>query len=214
MLLRPLAVCADYLNASVMHTLFARSLTRVHEVVRSLGDFRSKHAGRVFELLATMKRLAVSVGPAHELVDMQRLHLCVALNMLKYPHYNAKMNALKEICRMIESARSLASNSQSSSMSMSNQGNANNNGNGAKKITIRDEMLIEWIVGERVLSLAVEGGNIDQAQYCDKLKAIVEFIGDRITNDELHTLWIMQVNTLKTFSTITIQNEAHFYPEI
>ena len=39
-------------------------------------------------------------------------------------------------------------------------------------------------MNEKVLSLAIEG-NIDQAEYCDKIKCIVEFIGDRISEDEI-----------------------------
>ncbi len=41
--------------------------------------------------------------------------------------------------------------------------------------------------------MAVEG-NIDQSQYCEKIKTIVEFIGDRINNEEISTLWNMQYN--------------------
>jgi len=54
-------------------------------------------------------------------------------------------------------------------------------------------VLSEWIITEKVLSLAVEG-NIDQSQYCDKIKTIVEFIGDRIKDEEISALWAMQYN--------------------
>lgn len=36
-------------------------------------------------------------------------------------------------------------------------------------------------------------GNIDQGQYCEKIKNIVEFLGMRLSNDELTTIWKMQV---------------------
>ena len=36
-------------------------------------------------------------------------------------------------------------------------------------------------------------GNIDQSQYCEKIKTIVEFIGNRIKNEEISALWEMQV---------------------
>lgn len=36
-------------------------------------------------------------------------------------------------------------------------------------------------------------GNIDQTQYCDKLKVIVEFIGSRLSAEELTKIWKMQV---------------------
>ena len=61
-----------------------------------------------------------------------------------------------------------------------------------QKLTIKEDTLIEWIISQRILSLSVEG-NIDQSQYCDKIKIIVEFIGDRIKNEEIGELWNMQV---------------------
>lgn len=60
------------------------------------------------------------------------------------------------------------------------------------KTVIKEEFLSDWIITERILSLSVEG-NIDQGQYCDKIKSIVEFIGDSITNEEISALWNMQV---------------------
>ena len=36
-------------------------------------------------------------------------------------------------------------------------------------------------------------GNIDQAQYCDKIKGIVDFLGTDLTSDELTMIWKMQV---------------------
>jgi ubiquitin carboxyl-terminal hydrolase 9/24 len=54
-------------------------------------------------------------------------------------------------------------------------------------------VLSEWIISKKVLSLAVEG-NIDQSQYCDKIKTIVEFIGDQIKDEEISALWAMQYN--------------------
>jgi ubiquitin carboxyl-terminal hydrolase 9/24 len=59
-------------------------------------------------------------------------------------------------------------------------------------------VLTEWIINRSILSLAVEG-NIDQSQYCEKIKTIVEFIGDRINNEEIKNLWNMQVIVLIRF---------------
>jgi len=43
------------------------------------------------------------------------------------------------------------------------------------------------------LGLCVTKGNIDQVQYCDKIKNIVEFLGTRLSEDELTKIWKMQV---------------------
>ena len=44
--------------------------------------------------------------------------------------------------------------------------------------------VVEWMAENRVLSVALEG-NIDQVQYTDRIKSIVEFLGTRLSNEEL-----------------------------
>lgn len=52
--------------------------------------------GSVSDLLASMKLLCMNMWPKDvEAVDALRLD--VALRMLKSPHFNAKMNSLKEV---------------------------------------------------------------------------------------------------------------------
>ena len=41
--------------------------------------------------------------------------------------------------------------------------------------------------------MCVIEGNIDQVQYCDKIKNIVDFLGTRLSDDELMKIWKMQV---------------------
>ena len=53
--------------------------------------------GVVADLLASMKLLYLSLWP-DETKAIDELRLQVALSMLKSPHFNAKMNALKEVC--------------------------------------------------------------------------------------------------------------------
>lgn len=40
-------------------------------------------------------------------------------------------------------------------------------------------------------------GNIDQVQYCEKVKGIVDFLGSEITLEELAMIWKMQVEFMK-----------------
>ena len=42
----------------------------------------------------------------------------------------------------------------------------------------------------------VLAGNLHQAQYCDKVKSIVEFLGIDLSTDELNTIWDMQVGVV------------------
>lgn len=39
-------------------------------------------------------------------------------------------------------------------------------------------------------------GNIDQAQYCDKIKGLVDFLGSELSTEELNMIWKMQVHLL------------------
>lgn len=36
-------------------------------------------------------------------------------------------------------------------------------------------------------------GNIDQAQYCDRIKGIIELLGSKLSLDELTKIWRIQV---------------------
>ena len=91
------------------------------------------------------------------------------------------------------------------------------------KSPLTEEKIVEWLVGKKVLSIALQGrscrpplprsltgvassealltafslpaaGNLHHSQYCDKLRSIVEFLGVRLSLDELTSIWEMQVN--------------------
>ena len=36
-------------------------------------------------------------------------------------------------------------------------------------------------------------GNIDQAQYCERIKGIIELLGSKLSLDELSKIWRIQV---------------------
>ena len=59
-------------------------------------------------------------------------------------------------------------------------------------IIIPSDKILDWLVDNRILSIALEG-NIDQAQYCDKIKNIMDFLGTRLSITELAMIWKMQV---------------------
>ncbi len=44
-----------------------------------------------------------------------------------------------------------------------------------------------------MLTIALEG-NIDQVQYTDRIKSIVEFLGPRLSLEELTKMWNLQVD--------------------
>ena len=47
-------------------------------------------------------------------------------------------------------------------------------------------------------------GNLHQAQYCDKVKSIVEFLGTSLSLDELSTIWDMQVGVVWVYHVLLI----------
>lgn len=50
-----------------------------------------------------------------------------------------------------------------------------------------------WLInGFLVLPL----GNLHQSQYCDRIKVLVEFLGTKLSLDELTTIWKMQVHCI------------------
>ena len=75
------------------------------------------------------------------------------------------MNGLKEVSRLIEEAE-----------------------NRGTKQGISAEAVMEWMSTSRVLSTVLEG-NIDQVQYTDRIKAIVEFLGPKLSPEELTNIW-------------------------
>lgn len=43
-------------------------------------------------------------------------------------------------------------------------------------------------------------GNIDQAQYCDRIKGIIELLGSKLSLDELTKIWRIQVRMCSVLS--------------
>ena len=56
------------------------------------------------------------------------------------------------------------------------------------KIFVYQDAVMDWMSNNKVLSVVLEG-NIDQVQYTDRIKAIVEFLGPKLSPDELTNIW-------------------------
>lgn len=162
--------------------------------------------------------------------------------MLKTPHFSTKMNSLKEVgaqpCqfppipelkkkkRQISSdvifVRQVTKLIEESTVSKT------------VKNAIDTDKLLDWLVENSVLSIALEGrkpntyllvfrvfpwrlirnnptvcvpGNIDQAQYCERIKGIIELLGSKLSLDELSKIWKIQVSS--TLSLLSLQNPQH-----
>ncbi|XP_063403289.1 ubiquitin carboxyl-terminal hydrolase 24-like [Mytilus trossulus] len=170
-LLSPLGVCAEFLNPKVVQEVLAPAMEKCIKFVQNLDekDFKQKNIGCVSELLGSMKLLCIQMWPQHT-DSLDDLRLEIAFKMLKSPHFNAKMNSLKEVAKLIEDATSAKSS----------------------KTAMNSAKILQWLVENKILSIALEG-NIDQAQYCDKIKGLVDFLGSELSTEELNMIWKMQI---------------------
>ncbi|KAF3819794.1 hypothetical protein GH733_015303 [Mirounga leonina] len=169
-LVQPLGVCAEYLNSSVVQPMLDPVILTTIQDVRSVEekDLKDKRLVSIPELLSAIKLLCMRFQP--DLVTVvDDLRLDILLRMLKSPHFSAKMNSLKEVTKLIED----------STLSKS------------VKNAIDTDRLLDWLVENSVLSIALEG-NIDQAQYCDRIKGIIELLGSKLSLDELTKIWKIQ----------------------
>uniref|UniRef100_A0A8C3TC75 Ubiquitin carboxyl-terminal hydrolase 24 n=1 Tax=Chelydra serpentina TaxID=8475 RepID=A0A8C3TC75_CHESE len=169
-LVQPLGVCAEYLNSSVVQPMLDPVIHKMIKYVQNVEekDLKDKRLVSIPELLSAIKLLCMRFQP--DLVTVvDDLRLDILLRMLKSPHFSAKMNSLKEVTKLIED----------STVSKS------------VKNAIDTDRLLNWLVENSVLSIALEG-NIDQAQYCDRIKGIIELLGSKLSLDELTKIWRIQ----------------------
>ncbi|XP_036376811.1 ubiquitin carboxyl-terminal hydrolase 24 isoform X3 [Megalops cyprinoides] len=175
-LVQPLGVCAEYLNSSLVQPMLDPVIHKMINYVQNLEekDLKDKRLVSIPELLSAIKLLCMRFQ--RELVTVvDDLRLDILLRMLKTPHFSAKMNSLKEVTKLIEE----------STVSKT------------VKNAIDTDRLLDWLVENSVLSIALEG-NIDQAQYCDRIKGIIELLGSKLSLDELSKIWRIQAGQSST----------------
>ncbi|KAM8930374.1 ubiquitin carboxyl-terminal hydrolase 24 isoform 2-T2 [Pelodytes ibericus] len=175
-LVQPLGMCAEYLNSSTVQPMLDRVIHNMIKYVQNVEekDLKDKRLVTIPELLSAIKLLCMRFQP--DLVTaVDDLRLDILLRMLKSPHFSAKMNSLKEVTKLIEDSTLTKS----------------------VKIAIDTDRLLDWLVENSVLSIALEG-NIDQAQYCDRIKGIIELLGSKLSLDELSKIWRIQAGQSST----------------
>lgn len=60
-----------------------------------------------------------------------------------------------------------------------------------ERMSIQSDKLSQWLSDNEVLSLALEG-NIDQAQYCDRLRTLLVFLGPRLSCQDVTKIWSLR----------------------
>lgn len=175
-LVQPLGVCAEYLNPNIVQPMLDPVIHKMITFVQNLEekDLKDKRLVSIPDLLSAIKLLCMRFQ--RELVTVvDDLRLDTLLRMLKTPHFSTKMNSLKEVTKLIEE----------STVSKT------------VKNAIDTDKLLDWLVENSVLSIALEG-NIDQAQYCERIKGIIELLGSKLSLDELSKIWRIQAGQSST----------------
>ncbi|CAL9695704.1 unnamed protein product [Knipowitschia caucasica] len=175
-LVQPLGVSAEYLNSSLVQPMLDPVIHKMITYVQNLEekDLKDKRLVSIPDLLSAIKLLCMRFQ--RDLVAVvDDLRLDTLLRMLKTPHFSTKMNSLKEVTKLIEE----------STVSKT------------VKNAIDTDKLLDWLVENSVLSIALEG-NIDQAQYCERIKGIIELLGSKLSLDELTKIWRIQAGQSST----------------
>ena len=171
-LLKPFANCACILNDDALESALSSHINVAFDHLKRLGDdeLKTKEATSFSELIGALKLLCHNFRPeSEEQCDEVRLNLIC--RMLKTPMFNTRMNGLKEVSRLIDE---------------SDRGKYQTGRRGI--ISISSQHLASWMAQNRVLSVALDG-NLDQSQYAERLKAIVEFLGVRLGKEDLDRMW-------------------------
>ncbi|KAB7497643.1 hypothetical protein Anas_01167, partial [Armadillidium nasatum] len=161
----PIAHCAKYMTKNIVSNLFHSSIEKAILYIVNLEekDLKGKRIKYCYQLLEAVRTICEIFWP-DEVQNILSIHLDLIIKMLKTPHFSARMVALKELGIIIGN-----SEKQSSSV-------------------IESDYIQDWMTSKAVLSLALEG-NLDQVQYTDRMKQLVEFLGPKLKEEELTKIW-------------------------
>ena len=186
-LLQPIANAAPVLVKENIKAVISSCVEKAFLYVEKMDDqdLKSKEITAVSDLLTAIKTLCHYFWP--KFVDnCDQLRLSMIYRMLKTPQFNSRMNALKEVSRLIDESEKQTSRGGNAISSLNRR---NDRGNEVGYIS--EDSIVQWMADNRVLSVALEG-NIDHIQYTDRIKAIVEFLGPRLSVEELSKMWNLQ----------------------
>ncbi|XP_065657355.1 ubiquitin carboxyl-terminal hydrolase 24 isoform X3 [Hydra vulgaris] len=167
---KPLGLCAPYLNKDVLSIKLSDCASNVVKFVTELkeSDMKEKEVDKVFDLLRTLSVVCEALW-SDKTTHVNQLHLSTLLKMLHISHFNSRMNALKELCRLIKDCESKDRGTN----------------------VLQYDVIMKWMLDNKVLSVAFSN-ILHQSQYCEKLKKVVEFVCTKISLEELTTIWSMQ----------------------
>ncbi|CAF2060526.1 unnamed protein product, partial [Rotaria magnacalcarata] len=150
-LLSPFVQCMDYLFIDKYQQLFSEHIE----------ETLNYSASSIFELLTTLRKIS-SVVWENRVAQMEELHFNILLKMVTLSNFNAKMNSLKELSKIIEN-----------------------------RTSIPRDIVSKWIIEHSILSKVLEG-DIDQIQYVEKVRTFMNFTAPSILKEDIEMIWKMQ----------------------
>ncbi len=161
-LFQPFSVCEDYINPTYLKAEFSKPILQAIRFIHSLSDeiLKDKEVGCVSDLLKALKTLLLRCSIRDLASTVDTLRLDITIRMLKTPHFNAKMNALKEVVRLTEEPYQAAARGVRS--------------------PIPADRIIEWLVQEKVLSIALQGTKKENFRGLNIFVAAEKFLPTKI----------------------------------
>ena len=181
MLLQPLANICDLMNNEVLGEKMQNVASTALKQVQKLGEaeLKTKDAFVISDLMGALKVLCHFFDP-DKTADCDKIRLQMICRMLKTPSFHTRMNGLKEVSRLIEESEQ-----------------SHLYGRHRHIVNISSDELIDWMAENSVLSVALEG-NIDQVQYTDRIKSIVEFLCPKLGKEDLEKIWKLHDSSFNT----------------
>uniref|UniRef100_A0A914XAR3 UBA domain-containing protein n=1 Tax=Plectus sambesii TaxID=2011161 RepID=A0A914XAR3_9BILA len=172
-LLHPLRLSAEFLNREKMKPILKPCVERALAYVNNLeeNDLRSSNiTSYVVDLIGCVGELGQLLWLSSvEQDELDQARLGFILRLLKSQHFGARMQALKEVSKLLDALVDPKKD----------------------RPVISSEKISSWLTDNRVLSVALEG-NIDQSQYVDRLKTLLSFLGPRLSCQEVSKIWSLR----------------------
>ena len=174
-LLDPLSVAAAFLKREKAAPVLEPGIKAAFAHVQGLSEaeLKTTSGSSGAELLQSLYRLSKGLWLDHpspaELIDAS---LAFLLRLLRSAHFGARMHALKVVGQLLEGLTEPRKSGGENEM----------------VAELRAEQMDAWLDENAVLSLALEG-NIDQQQYCERLKTLLSFVGPRLKASEISRIW-------------------------
>ncbi|CAF1012699.1 unnamed protein product [Rotaria sordida] len=178
-LLMPFVNCMNYLIKARYRQLFSKEIDQVLDYIEDLNEenFKENSINDAFELLSILRKI-YSSARSNCVEHVNKVYLNLILKMVTLSNFDAKMNSLNELAKIIEDS-----------------------------ILIPHNVITKYIIKNSILWKVLEG-NIDQKQYMGKVRILMDFIAPHISKEEIEKIWKMQhgrsfVSVVHLFTLIT-----------